>query len=130
MKTSHRQANVAIEFLVTLLLLISIGMSVGRVGAFLAEKQRFVQATFEAARYAAMGPDLPSQGEVRAYADEVMSAQGLDASQLSLSISHGLDGEDEIVTVVAELPVQVGLGGALLPTTHLQGFTLVITGGT
>lgn len=128
MKRSSRHGTVAVEFVFTLILLISTALSVGRIGMYLSDQQRFVQASFEAARFAALVSDSPSDGEVVTYAAAVLAELGLDPTGLDLEIDRYMDGEDPVVTVSLTLPVHSWFGATFLPAEHAQIFTLVQTG--
>lgn len=124
----RRRGSIAVEFSLTLPILIATALSVGEVGFFLSERQRFVQATFEAARYASSGPDVPTDHQVRLHAAYVLEQAGLDPDGLALWVNRGFDGEDAVVTVTMTLPVTILWGTVTMPQDHSQQFTFVQRG--
>lgn len=125
-----RRAAVAIEFSMTLTSLIGVALTVGQLGLYLSEGQRFVQATFEATRFASMAPGSPTEADVRAHAETVLANMGMSTTDLELSAVWAMDGDEEIVTVSMALPVTVLTSPVTLPATYTQEFTAVVTGGT
>lgn len=123
-----RRGSITVEFSLTLPVLVATALSVGEVGFFLSERQRFVQATFEAARYASSGPDVPLDAQVQQHAAYVLDQMGLQTDGLVLLINRGVDGEEEVVTVTMRLPVTVLWGSVTLPQQHSQQFTFVQRG--
>lgn len=124
---SHRRGSTAIEFSLTLSLLAITAIVVGELGSYLSERQRFVQATFEAARYASSITE-PTEPQVVQHAQQVLTEMGLGAQGMDLDLVHWVDGEDQVVTVTLTLPVRVAMDTLEVPATHTQQFTLVQQG--
>lgn len=121
----RRRGSIAVEFSLTLPILITTALSVGEVGFHLSERQRFVQATFEAARFASSGPDAPTDQQVRAHTVFVLDEMGLDPDGLQQIINRGYDGAEPVVTVTMSLPTTVLWGTVTIPDAHSQQFTFV-----
>ena len=120
-----RRGSTAVEFALTLPMLVLTSMAVIQLGYFLTERQRFVQGTYEAARFASSGPEAPTAAQVQAHAAWVVETLGMDPTGLTVTVSRWVDGEDPVVTVEMELPVR-SIGQAVtLPTTHVQQVTIV-----
>jgi len=129
MKTIRRRSgSIAVEFSLTLPLLVMTAVAVIQLSFFLQERQRFIQATFEAARYASSGPDLPTNSQVADHAVFVLQTMGMDPAGLQLAIVRGVDQGDQVVTVDMQLPVRTLGSTVSLPAVHEQQFTLVDRG--
>ena len=121
-----RRGTIAIEFAFSLTILVALGLGVAQLGAFLSGRQRFVQATFETTRYAAITPEAPSQADIRAHAVLVLEEQGFDTTGLQVFATFSTDGLDDVVTVTMELPARTIAGTLQLPPTYTQQFTAVV----
>lgn len=121
-----RRGSTAVEFALTLPLMVMSALAVVQLGFFLTERQRFVQGTYEVARFAGVGPDVPTDEEVTAYARHVLEGVGLDAEGLVLTIARAEDAGDDIVTLRMELPAHLIGDLVELPTNHSQQFTVVL----
>ena len=125
---SRRRGSTTVEFALTLPVLVVMGLGVTELGQQLTERQRFVQATYETARYAAQGADTVSDSDVAARANQVVETMGMNTTGLVCSVDRGWDGEEPIVTVRLTLPVRIMAQVITLPEYHVQEFTLVERG--
>lgn len=122
-----RRGSTAVEFALTLPMLVTTSLAVMQLGWFLVERQRFVHGSYETARFAASasGTEAPTNTQVASQAAFIFSSMGIPTEGLQVAVSRYADGVDPVVTVSVSLPVR-GLGGAVtLPATHSQQFTLV-----
>lgn len=124
----RRRASTTVEFALTLPVLITMGLGVTELGQQLTERQRFVQATYEAARYASMGADTVSDADVAARAQQVVASMGMNPEGLACTVTRGWDGEEPIVTVRMALPVRIMANVIRLPNHYVQEFTMVERG--
>ena len=122
----NRRGSTAVEFALTLPLLIISALAVVQLGVFLTERQRFVQGTYAVASFAGAGPDTPTDSEITAYAAVVLDGMGLSPEGLAVHVSRAEDGGDSTVTVRLEIPVRVIGDLVELPTNHTQQFTAVV----
>ncbi|NOY25600.1 MAG: hypothetical protein GXP62_06975 [Oligoflexia bacterium] len=127
--SAKRRGTVAIEFALTLSLLVVVALSISEIGIFLSQQQRFVQATFEATRFAAITPGSPTQADVLTHALYTLEQMGMPTSDLSLSAVWATDGTDQIVTVTMQLPATALAGFVSLPASYSQQFTAVVRPG-
>lgn len=120
-----RRGSTAVEFSLTLPFLVVLALGVIDLGRFMTERQRFVQATYETTRYAAVGDLHATDAQVEERAVYTLEEAGLDPTGLAVVVRRYADAGDDVVTVELTLPVRV-LGGMIaLPTTHTQSFTMV-----
>lgn len=125
-RTSRRHGAGVVELALILPLLLVAMLCLVQLGAFLGQRQRVVQATYEAARYAAAGDSRPTQVQVQAYAHQVLEGLGVRAEGMTVSLSHTTDAGDPIVTVGLNVPVRLLAGALTLPALqHQQQFSLV-----
>lgn len=125
----QRRGSIALEFALQFAALVSLCLVVAQMGLYLTEGQRFVQATFEACRFAAIAPEEPSQAEVRAHVEHVLDEMGMPTAGLDLDLSYGVDLDEEIVTVHMTLPSTSIVSLVGLPSSFDQTFVAVVIRG-
>ncbi len=127
-RLGSRRGATLVEFATVLPVTLLMGIGAFDIGTLLIERQRVVQSTFEATRYAAQGAAVVSDAEVQARAEASLTAFGVDPQGLQVSVSRYVADTDPVVTVQLQLPVHVVAGLLDLPTTHTESFTLLDQG--
>ncbi len=103
-----RRGASAVEFAIILPLLLMSTLSVIELGTFLRQRREVVQATYEAARYAAASPTRPSEAQVHAYANQVLETRGIDPSGLQVLVQSAPAGAALHVAGQAEGDTVIG----------------------
>ena len=123
----RRHGSSAVEFALTLPMLVLTCLAMAQLRGFLGERERFVHGAYEAARFAASGTGglAPSEAQVASQTACILEARGLTTEGLQVAVRRYLDAGEPVVTVSISLPVR-SLGEAItLPATHSQRLTLV-----
>ncbi|RME28484.1 MAG: hypothetical protein D6798_02305 [Deltaproteobacteria bacterium] len=127
-RLGSRRGATLVEFATVLPVTLLMGIGAFDIGTLLIERQRVVQATFEATRYAAQGAAVVTDAQVQARAAAALEAFGVDTEGLQVSVDRYVADSDPVVTVQLQLPVHVVAGLLDLPTTHTESFTLLDQG--
>lgn len=120
-----RRGSTAVEFAIILPFLALTALALLQLSAFLEERQKVVQATYETARYAASSEVRPTEAQLQAYAVQVLNSQRVDSEGLVLRVDHKVLDRDPVIEVGLRLPVRLFSGALPLPAWHQQQFTLV-----
>lgn len=123
-----RRGSTAIEFAFTLPVLFIMAVGTLELGNFLTERQRMVQAAYEATRVASVGEDMVAYEDIEERARVALENSGVSAEGLVVNVVWGMDGTEPIVTVTCALPVRSIVGMVNLPTNHSATFTMVQRG--
>lgn len=127
-RLGSRRGSAAIEFGFTLPMLFVMASGTLELGSFMTERQRLIQATYEATRMASIGSEMATDADVQARAVAALDSMGVDPTGLSVAISRAVDGDEPVVTVACTLPVRALVGMVELPAAHTATFTMVERG--
>lgn len=122
-RLGSRRGATIVEFAVAIPVLFFMTLGIVDLGNLMLARQRLVQATYAAGRYAAQGAAVVTDAEVAARARLALSTQGQPVDGLEVTVTRGVSGPDNIVTVQLSLPVQAAIGLIDIPTIQTQSFT-------
>lgn len=120
-----RRGSTAVEFAIVLPFLALTALALLQLSAFMEERQKIVQATYETARYAASSEVRPTEAQLQAYAVQVLTSQRVDSEGLVLRVDRRVLDGDPVIDVGLRLPVRLFPGAPPLPAWHQQQFIIV-----